>query len=102
MRSRFSTADPVVARPGPILRKIRRAIEFYPEGRTGWQDGGMKGIRAAAIVLLLSGCAGSGDRRADEIRLRALDAADRVQREQAFQDLLRGEGAPIPLLRAAV
>lgn len=54
------------------------------------------------MVLILSGCAGAGGMRADETRLRALDTPDRARREQAFQDLLRGEGAPVALLRAAL
>jgi len=62
----------------------------------------MKGFQGLVVLLIVSGCAAPADRRADEPRLRALDNADRARREQAFQDLLRGEGAPIPLLRAAL
>ncbi|HLY75415.1 MAG TPA: hypothetical protein VKU80_14940 [Planctomycetota bacterium] len=61
----------------------------------------MKNLGAAAVMLLV-GCAVPAERRVDEVRLRALDTPDRVRRELAFQDLLRGEGAPVPLLRAAL
>src|SRR5436190_16802018 len=54
------------------------------------------------LLLVVSGCAAPAEPRENEGRLRALDSADRARREQAFQDLLRGEGAPIPLLRAAM
>lgn len=62
----------------------------------------MKRLRSALLLAILSGCAGTGERSADEIRLRALDLADQARRDQAFQTLLRGEGAPVPLLRAAL
>ncbi|HVR85501.1 MAG TPA: hypothetical protein VMU54_14385 [Planctomycetota bacterium] len=61
----------------------------------------MKGLWGVGLLLLV-GCAAPAGRRADGVRLRTLDAPERVLREEAFQDLLRGEGAPIPVLRAAL
>lgn len=59
-------------------------------------------VRLGVLLAALSGCAAPGGVAGDEARLRALDSADRGRRERAFQDLLRGEGAPVPLLRAAL
>jgi hypothetical protein len=62
-----------------------------------------RSFRAAALLtLLLAGClSGSGIRR-DEDLLVALEDGSRERREEAFQELLRGEGAPAAKLRAAL
>jgi hypothetical protein len=58
--------------------------------------------RLALVLMVLAGCAAPPEPRVDESRLRALDADNQVRREEAFQDLLRGEGAPAAALRNAL
>lgn len=62
----------------------------------------MRGLRGAAVLAILAGCSASGGLREEEARLRFLESPDRTRRDQAFQELLRGDGAPVPLLRAAL
>lgn len=58
--------------------------------------------RASIVLLLLSSCAAPAEPRLGPAQVRALDSEDRAVREAAFQDLLRGEGAPAAALRSAL
>src|SRR5262245_34894003 len=55
-----------------------------------------------ALLLLLAGCASDRTIRGDDPRFLALLDNARETRDAAFQQLLRGEGVPIPTLRAAM
>jgi hypothetical protein len=58
--------------------------------------------RWAPILLLLAGCVSDRAVRGDDARFLALLDDARETRDAAFQDLIRGEGAPIPTLRSAM
>ena len=58
--------------------------------------------RWAPILLILAGCVSGRTIRGDDPRFLALLDDARETRDAAFQELIRGDGAPVPALRAVM